>query len=156
MSKYTSDKKCQHCKARQVSRPYGLCKVCHLDKPTRRKHTPVCKACRKVHVTRPRGLCWVCYRTPGVKAAFPASRLNAASAVATTAPTKGPRKPCHAPPGSFERLTTLIARAAAGVELRHPDDSKDPHGTDPGNGTRRSETTFRVHAKGDDRYGDAF
>jgi hypothetical protein len=71
-----------------------------------------------------RGLCYVCYNTPAIRHAYP--RQNGSTLRRGVGEGNGPRSlPAVATatrPGSEAKIAELERRAAAGLELWHPED----------------------------------
>lgn len=84
---------------------------------------PHCRHCRSRAASRPRGLCWGCYCTPGVRDRYP--RVFGYYPPGKDDFTPAIPEPTAAPPGSAEKLATLIARAEARQELFHDDDKRN-------------------------------
>lgn len=87
-----------------------------------------CRHCQRKSVSRPRGLCWTCYYAPGVRDKYPPTSKYASGAVRADIDFNGPAKP--APEATAElpltagKVAVLQARAAACVNLWHPDDAE--------------------------------
>lgn len=83
-----------------------------------------CKHCGRPKVNRPRGLFWQCYYTPGVKDQNPSTSKHARFGVRDfCGPAPLPREPTTARAGSPEKIAVFAARAEAGENLFHPEDS---------------------------------
>ena len=84
-----------------------------------------CAHCGKTGVKlRARGLCNVCYNTPEIRHAYP--RQNGSTLRRGLGDGNGPRslpgEATAARPGTEAKLAELERRAAAGLELWHPQD----------------------------------
>lgn len=82
-----------------------------------------CAHCGRAKVNRPRGLCWTCYYTPGVRGQYPSASKYARRGVGNHTGGRALPAPTAARPGTPEKEAVLTARAAAGVQLFHPDDA---------------------------------
>jgi hypothetical protein len=94
--------------------------------PHRRSGKP-CRHCGASHVTRPKGLCGTCYYTPGVRQLYPSAARPHGHGVTRPHDARPlPDHPTTALPGSPEKIAVLEQRAALGVALWHPLDSRRP------------------------------
>jgi hypothetical protein len=108
----------------------GLSRPLTADSPPSTQ--PRCRHCRgDLGFSCRRGLCRRCRTDPKIRQAYP--RLPAAngagspwSAWGSPDPLPPARRATDAAPGSAEKIAVLIARAAARVELFHPDDDGEP------------------------------
>lgn len=83
-----------------------------------------CVQCGYHRVNRPRGLCYRCYYTPGVKERTPSiSKFARRSYPDFFGPGREP-EPTDTLCGTPQRLAVLIARAARGEQLSHPQDAR--------------------------------
>lgn len=86
-----------------------------------------CRHCGSPNVNRPRGLCYTCYNRPSVRVQYaPTSKFALGNFPDRREDFNGPvplaAEPTDALPGTAEKVAVMTARAAAGVELFHPDD----------------------------------
>jgi hypothetical protein len=87
--------------------------------PSRLLASAACRHCSRWRVLYPRGLCWRCYQTDAIRSQYLDHRQVG---VGVQAP-KGSTEPTAALPATADKVAVLIARAAAGQPLWHPDDA---------------------------------
>lgn len=103
-----------------------VCMMCYRperrekDKPS---YGPACLHCGREGQQDRRGLCNVCYRNIDIRVKYSRRKSDIAGCGVEGRSRPLPAEPCPHPPGSAGRVETLVARAAAEVQLWHPLDA---------------------------------
>lgn len=88
----------------------------------------ICRHCRRKPACRPRGLCWSCYYDETIRGQYQSQVAIGSGLGSGLATGSRPLPPFSTPArqGSTEKVACLAERAAAGVELWHPEDGPGP------------------------------
>lgn len=88
----------------------------------------MCRHCKQKTCNRPRGLCWTCFYNAEVRKlyeCYSSDKYARRGILDKNGHTSAPGEPTDALPGSAEKIAVLAERAARGLSLWHPLDSRD-------------------------------
>ena len=114
----------------------GRCEPCfrkEMAAKAREEQPPqACRHCAVPVAGRPRGLCHKCYDNRRVRAMYPPdAKPTYRFGEGNVTVGKPASKPTSAAPGTEQKILVMMARAARGEALFHPEDCKTMHDTAP-------------------------